>query len=153
MTAYYDITTALKTQLESQQISTVTIGALSQIDTAKQSIFPVAHIMVNSSTINENFIDFDLSIVFADIVDESKTNAKEGVPFYGNNNLHDVYNAMLSEANILTQQMIRGSLFAANTQITQAATAEPFAERFTNRNLAGWMLTFTVSTPNNEVCV
>lgn len=153
MTAYYDITTALKTQLESQQISTVTIGALSQIDTAKQTLFPVAHIMVNSSTITEQMIDFDISIVFADIVDESKTTAKEGVPFYGNNNLHDVYNAMLGEANVLTQTMLRGDLFAAHTQITQSATAEPFAERFTNRNLAGWMLTFTVSTPNTETCV
>jgi hypothetical protein len=152
MQAYYNLTTRLKTQLQSQQISTVTLGALSQIDMAKQSLFPVAHIMVNSATINENTIEFDLSIVYADIVDESKTNAKEGVPFYGNNNLHDVHNAMLAEANITTQSAIRGSLFGLYIQATNA-TVEPFAERFTNRNLAGWMLTFNVTMPNNEVCV
>ena len=152
MQAYYNLTTALKTQLQSQQISTVTIGALSQIDMAKQSLFPVAHIMVNSATINENTIEFDISIVYADIVDESKSNAKEGVPFYGNNNLHDVHNAMLAEANITTQAAIRGSLFGQYIQATNA-TVEPFAERFTNRNLAGWMLTFNVTMPNNEVCV
>lgn len=151
MKAYYDLTTRLKTQLQSQQISTVTLGALSQIDMAKQSLFPVAHIMVNSATINENTIEFDVSIVYADIVDESKTNAKEGVPFYGNNNLHDVHNAMLAEANITTHAAIRGSLFGQYIQATNASV-EPFAERFTNRNLAGWMLTFNVTMPNNEVC-
>ena len=151
MKSYYDITTRLKNQLESQQINTVTIGALSQIDTAKQGIFPVAHIIVNSATINEQVIEFDLSIVYADIVDESKTNAKDGVPFYGNNNLQDVYNAMLAEANITTQAAIRGNLFDQRTQAT-SGTAEPFAERFTNRNLAGWMLNFTVITPNFDVC-
>jgi hypothetical protein len=151
MQAYYNLTTRLKTQLQSQQISTVTLGALSQIDMAKQSLFPVAHIMVNSAPIKENTIEFNVSIVYADIVDESKTNAKEGVPFYGNNNLHDVHNAMLAEANITTQAAIRGYLFGQNIQATNAI-AEPFAERFTNRNLAGWMLTFDVTMPNNEVC-
>lgn len=107
--------------------------------------------MVNSATINENTIEFDVSIVYADIVDESKTNAKEGVPFYGNNNLHDVHNAMLAEANITTHAAIRGSLFGQYIQATNASV-EPFAERFTNRNLAGWMLTFNVTMPNNEVC-
>jgi hypothetical protein len=153
MRAFYDFTTRLKNQLQSQQINTVTIGAMSSIDSAKQTLFPVAHIIMNSATINENTIEFDCMVVFADIVDESKANAKDEVPFYGNNNLHDVYNAMLAEANILSQQMLRGELFSNHTQITAAPTAEPFAERFTNRNLAGWLLSFNASVPNNEICV
>lgn len=129
------------------------MGARSAIDSAKQSLFPVAHIIINSATMGERTIDFDCMIVFASIVDDSKTNQKDSFAFYGNNNLHDVYNAMLAEANILSQQMIRGELFSNHTQITAAPTAEPFAETFTNRNLAGWLLSFTASVPNNEICV
>lgn len=151
MKAYYDLTTRLKTQLESQQISTVTIGAQSEIDLAKQSILPLAHITVLSATINENTIEFEVDIIYADLVDVSKKNAKQGVPFYGNNNLQDVHNAMLAEANITTQAAIRGNLFGQYVQATNA-TAEPFKGIYTNPDLAGWLLTFNVTMPNNEVC-
>ena len=152
MTSYYDITTALKTQLESQQISTVTIGAASEIDVSKQTILPIAHIVIGSATINERTIDFDVEIIYADLIDVSKTTAKEGVPFYGNNNKHDVFNAMLAEANITTQAAIRGELFRQHTQVSNA-TVDSFIGIYTNPNLAGWMLSFTVSTPNTETCV
>ena len=151
MRAYYDITTALRTQLESQQINTVSMGDIDIAAIEKQNITPLAHIIVNSATIGERMIDFDISIIYADTVDISPTNKKEGTPFYGNDNLIDVMNSMLAEANITTQSMLRGNLFGSNTQILDTATCEPFNERFT-KLLAGWMLSFTVQVPNNETC-
>jgi hypothetical protein len=151
MRAYYEVTTALKNQLESQQINTVTMGAIDLIEAEKQSIFPIAHIIVNNATIAERTISFDISIIYADKVDISVANKKEGTPFYGNDNLIDVMNAMLAEANITTQSLLRGNLFGNHYQVLESGSCEPFTERFTEL-LSGWMLSFSIQVPNNEVC-
>lgn len=152
MQAFYNITEALRTQLSGQQITTVSMGNISEVDMQKQTLYPIAHIMVNSATIGKQTIDFDVSIIYADIVDVSNETAKEGTPFYGNDNRQDVLNAMLAEANITAQHLMRGDLWADKYQVMDNPTCDPFTERFTNQ-LAGWMMSFVVSTPNIDTSI
>ena len=152
MRSYYDITNALRNQLEAQEINTVTTGTLDEVDLNKETIYPLAHLIIENGRITEQAITFDCAVIFADVVDYSPKNATDlADPYHGNDNRQDVLNAMLAEANILTQKMIRGVLFENYIQVTEA-DCEPFYQRFTN-DLAGWVLTFTATAQNTEICV
>lgn len=152
MRAYYEITTALKNQLDSQQINIIKLGDMADVDLDKQGIYPLAHILIEEARMGMQTIEFDINILFADLVDINTDNKKEGTPFYGNNNHQDIMNAMLNEANILTQHLMRGNLFASNYQVINAPTALPFTGRFKNL-LSGWMLSFTVQVPNIDTTI
>ena len=152
MRAYYEITTALKNQLQSQQINLVTLGDMAEIDIDKQGIYPLAHLLIEQARVNVQTVEFDINIIFADLIDISKDNKKEGTPFYGNDNRQDVLNAMLHEGNILTQHLMRGNLFSFNYQVIDAPTLDPFVNRFTNL-LGGWILSFTVTIPNTDTSI
>ena len=70
---YYQITQTLKTNLlTDENVNTVTTGDIFDIDLAKQTIFPLAHIIVNSVTIQEAALNFNITVMCMDIVDESK---------------------------------------------------------------------------------
>jgi hypothetical protein len=56
-----------------QLISSVTFGDIFDVDLKKQSIFPLAHVIVNDATFQGsslNTVSFNLSILVMDIVDE-----------------------------------------------------------------------------------
>lgn len=153
MQAYYDITKALKDQLENEITKTVTLGDISQVDLNRRSIFPLAHIICNSGTIAENVITLDFSILFMDLVDISTKNAKdEAEPFYGANNIQDVHNTQLAAANLLTQALLRGDLWDSWYQVEGSTTVEPFQDRFEN-TVAGWTLNFTVVIRNTDTSI
>ena len=77
MANYYNILDTLRTHLENDAIvNTVTTGDIFQVDLAKQTIFPLSHIMVNSATFEGNVIRFNISLLAMDIVDISKDERK-----------------------------------------------------------------------------
>ena len=70
---FYQITQTLKTELLSNEnVNTVTTGDITEIDLSKQTIFPLAHIIINSVTIQEQVLQFNISVLAMDIVDQSK---------------------------------------------------------------------------------
>jgi hypothetical protein len=156
MKEYYNITEKLRSQLQGQTgINSVTLGDINSVDLNVQTIFPLAHVIVNSSAISRNVMSFNISVIFADLVDVSMKETKDQPDddvYWGQDNLQDVYNKTLAEANILSQQMLRGGLFDDYFQVSETITAEPFEDRFKNL-LAGWTITFDVETPNVETCV
>lgn len=151
MANYYTLLDTLKTSLDSDAIiNTVTQGEIFSVDLAKQTIFPLAHIIVNSSTFESNVIRFNVSLLCMDIVNKSKDEATD--VFNGNDNEVDVLNTMLSVQNRLYEILRRGDLFTDSFQVDGNPTLEPFAERFENY-LAGWTMTFDVLVPNEmTVC-
>jgi hypothetical protein len=151
MTPFYKITEKLREHLEADEfINVVTHGDIFRVDLAKQTIFALAHIMVNTATIGERAIQFNVSIIFADLVDISKEETTD--IFNGNDNEIDVLNQMLVVAMRLTNAIKRGSLFDETFELVGEPTAEPFIERFEN-NLAGWTLSFDLLTPNEiSIC-
>ena len=153
MRIYYRVTEALKNALENEITKTVTLGDITEVDLNKRSIFPLAHIIVNSGTITERTMSLDVSILFMDLVDVSLDNAKDQTePFYGANNLQDVHNTQLAAANLLAQSMLRGALWDDDIKVEGTPTVEPFKDRFEN-TLAGWTLNFTLEARNTDTSI
>jgi alpha-N-acetylglucosamine transferase len=146
MTGFYDLLNKLKVHFDSDPIvNSVTQGDIFQVDLNKQTIFPLTHIMVNSSTLGDNTMSFNVSILAMDIVDISKSEVVD--IFQENNNELDVLNTQHAVLNRAYQQMLHGNLWDSKYVIETDPTLEPFTERFENL-LAGWTMTFDVVVPN-----
>jgi|TARA_R100001594_G_scaffold137907_1_gene181253 hypothetical protein len=148
---YYQITDTIKTNLlADENVNTVTTGDIFDIDLAKQTIFPLAHIIVNSVAIQEAVLNFNITIMCMDIVDESKDETTD--LFRGNNNEQDILNTQLAVANKLVGLLSKGTLYQDKYQLSGDASCEFFYERFENR-LAGVACTFNVLIANDiNVC-
>ena len=151
MTGYYFIINSIKDYLTSTGlINTITVGDIYKVDLAKQTLFPLSHIIANNAQLSDNTITLNISILFMDIVDESKTGVIN--IFDSNDNELDVLNTQLTIANRFASEYLRGDLYSQNIQIIGVPNAEPFVDRFENK-LAGWTLTFDLVIPNDmTVC-
>ena len=148
---FYLLTETIKDQLLGDvNVNTVTTGDIYDIDLAKQSIFPLSHIIINNVTTQEQVLTFNISVLAMDIVDESKEATTD--IFRGNNNEQDVLNTQLAVLNKLVMVLRKGTLYSEQYQLDGDATLEPFYERFDNR-LAGWSATFNVFVKNDiDIC-
>jgi len=148
---FYQITETIETQLLADvNVNTVTTGDIFDIDLSKQSIFPLAHIIVNSVTLQEQVMSFNITVMAMDIVDESKEVTTD--IFRGNNNEQDVLNTQLAVLNKLIMVLRRGDLYSDKFQLEGNPTLEPFYERFDNR-LAGYAATMDVIIHNDiDIC-
>jgi hypothetical protein len=148
---FYQITETIETQLLADvNVNTVTTGDIFDIDLSKQSIFPLAHIIVNSVTLQEQVMSFNITVMAMDIVDESKEATTD--IFRGNNNEQDVLNTQLAVLNKLIMVLRRGDLYSDKFQLESDPTLEPFYERFDNR-LAGYAATMDVVIHNDiDIC-
>lgn len=146
MNGYFYVVNTLKNYLKATPfVNTVTIGDIFAVDLTKQTIFPLNHIIVNNATLGEVTMSMNISILFMDLVDDSK---QEIVDLWeGNDNEQDVLNTQLTQAQRLSSDLMRGSLYSSQVVITSEPLAEPFTDRFENK-IAGWTLTFDVIVPN-----
>jgi hypothetical protein len=144
---FYLLTETIKDQLLGDvNVNTVTTGDIYDIDLAKQSIFPLSHIIINNVTTQEQTLTFNISVLAMDIVDESKEPTTD--VFRGNNNEQYILNTQLAVLNKLVMVLRKGTLYSDQYQLDGDATLEPFYERFDNR-LAGWSATFNVFVKND----
>ena len=148
---YYQITETIKTNLlTDENVNTVTTGDIFEIDLSKQTIFPLSHIMVNSATIQEQVLNFNVTVMCMDVVDQSKEETTD--VFRGNNNEQDILNTQLAVANKLVGLLSKGDLYRDKYQIEGDASCEFFYERFEN-DMAGVACTFNVLIANDiNVC-
>ena len=146
MTAYYDILTTIKAQLDADVfVNTVTQGDIFDVDLSKQTIFPLSHIMVNSVNRESNILRFSVTVMCMDIVDKSKTETTD--IFRGNDDEQDVLNTQLAVSLRMLEIFDRGDN-VRTFRIDGDPTIEPFTERFENY-LAGWAVSFDVLVPND----
>ena len=144
--SYYNILNVIKTELENTNlVNTVTQGDIFRVDLSKQTIFPLAHIMVNTATFESNVIRYNISIIGMDVVDISKDETTD--IFIGNDNEQDVLNTQITMLNRVYDKLRRGDYFANEGIIDGNPNLEPFIERFEN-NLAGWTMTFDYLVAN-----
>ena len=146
MNGFYTAIDKLKTHLDADAlVNSVSEGDIFQVDLAKQTIFPLVHIMVNSCSFETNVLRFNISLIAMDLVDISKT---ENTNVYlGNDNTQDALNSTLAILNRAYDIMLHGSLAYDLFQIDGNPNCEPFTERFENL-LSGWTMTFDVLVPN-----
>jgi len=146
MTGYYNLLDKLKTHFDADAIvNTVTQGDIFKVDLAKQTIFPLLHIMVNNCTLSESTITWNVSLIAMDIVDIPKEITTD--IFTGNDNEIDVLNTQHAVLNRAYEIMKHGSLAFDLFMVESTANLEPFTERFENY-MAGWTMTLDIVTPN-----
>ena len=152
MRAVYQVLDKMKDKLRSSpNIQTVSFGDLFDIDLNKTDIFPIAHIGLGTTSIQEHKLEVGISLTLLDIVDDNR-NSTVTDDFYSNDNLQDILNTLLAEANILVSDLRRGSSYDELFQVESNVSAEPFLDRFENQ-LAGWSLNITISFPNNDISI
>ena len=151
MKGFYQVTDTIKNQLLADvNVNTVTTGDITKIDLSKQTIFPLAHLIVNNVTNEDNVLRFSLSVLAMDIVDISKEAVVD--IFRGNNNEQDILNTQLAVLNKLVQVLRKGDLHQNKYQLDGTPSFEPFYDRFENE-MAGWALSFDVIIPNDiSIC-
>ena len=153
MRGYYDLLEKLRVSLKANpSINTVTEGDLIEVDLAKQTIFPLSHIIVQNAQFAPQTITFNLNILFMDLVDFNKDDPKADIPFRGNDNEQDVLNTMLAAANKLWSDLSRGDLYVDKYQVSGTPTCEPFVERFDNQ-VAGWDMGVSITIANNDTSI
>jgi|TARA_A100001391_G_scaffold26907_1_gene14494 hypothetical protein len=144
---FYQLTTTIKDNLlNDSNINTVTTGDITDIDLNKQTIFPLAHIIVNNVTTQEQVLSFNITIMAMDMINEYK-DAETDI-FVGNDNEQDVLNTQLAVLNRIIVLLRRGSLYTTKYQLDGDPSCEPFYERFENK-LAGWAATMNILIEND----
>jgi hypothetical protein len=152
MRTVYQVLDKIKSKLRSSpNIQTVSFGDFFDIDLNKTSIFPIAHIGLGTTSIQEHKLEVGINLILLDIVDDNRDPSTED-EFYGNNNLQDILNTLLAEANILVSDLRRGSGYDELFEVESNISADPFLDRFENQ-LAGWSLNIAVSFPNNDISI
>ena len=147
MSTFYEITQVIKDKLKLDPfVNTVTTGNIFKVDLNKQTIFPLSHIIVNSVSYQGPTLNYNISILCMDIVDESKFKVED--IFIGNDNEQDVLNTQLSVANRFLELLRRGSLAEDYELVNNTASIEFFTERFENK-IAGVTFTFDMAIQNS----
>ena len=148
---FYQLTQTIKDQLLADiNVNTVTIGDIYDVNLNKQDIFPLSHIIVNNVLQQEQTLNFNISVLSMDIVDQSKTETTD--IFTGNNNEQDILNTQLSVLNKLIQVLRMGTLYTDQYQLNGDVSLEPFYDRFENQ-LAGWTATMDIMIYNDiRIC-
>jgi hypothetical protein len=151
MVGFYNLLDKLKEELlKSPFVKTVTYGDIYEVDLNKTTIFPLSHFIVNSATYNSQVITFSLSLICADIIDESKDNVTD--QFRGNDNEQDIFNTQLNVVTRLMDMLQRGDLYADKFQLNGTPNIEAFTDRFDNK-LAGWTVSFDIDVANDmSIC-
>jgi hypothetical protein len=146
MSTFYEITQVIKNKLQEDLfVNTVTTGDIFKVDLNKQTIFPLSHIIVNSVSYQGAVLNYNISILCMDIVDESKEKVAD--IFLGNDNEQDVLNTQLAVANRFLELLSRGDLAEDYELVNNSANIEFFTERFENK-IAGVTFTFDIAIEN-----
>jgi hypothetical protein len=144
---FYQLTETIKTNLLADiNVNTVTTGDITDINLGKQDMFPLSHIIVNNVVVNEQTLDFNISILSCDIVNQSKLETTD--IFTGNNDVQNILNTQLAVLNRLIQRLRMGQLHTDMYQLNGSPSLTPFYDRFDNQ-LAGWTATMDVQIYND----
>lgn len=149
MNNYYKITEDLRDELLSNGIiNIVSQGDIFNVDISKPTIFPLAHIVVNTASQSEsgNTNIFNVSVLFMDVCDISKKEAYD--VFFDNDNEQDIFNTQFELANRFLSSLRRGDLYDKNYRLNGTANFEAFSDRFENK-IVGWTLTFGIESGND----
>ena len=135
------------TLLANNNITTVTSGDITDIDLDKQTLFPLAHIVIGNANFQSTIITYQVSVLIMDIVHDDITENEPNI--YQDDNSIYVLNNMLNIGNHLTDSLFTGDLYDGNLSVDKSTvSAEPFSDRFANL-LAGWSFNFQLTVRNN----
>ena len=147
---FYQVSETIKNQLlDDININTVTTGDITQINLRKQDIFPLGHIIINSVSIGEQVLRFNITLLTMDIVNMSKEETVD--IFKGSTNEQNILNTQLGVINKVVQVLKRGTLHTNKYQLDGDPVCDPFYDRFENE-LAGWSANMDIII-NNDITI
>ena len=147
---FYQVSETIKNQLlDDININTVTTGDITQINLRKQDIFPLGHIIINSVSIGEQVLRFNITLLTMDIVNMSKEETVD--IFKGSTNEQNILNTQLGVINKVVQVLKRGTLHTNKYQLDGDPVCEPFFDRFENE-LVGWSANMDIII-NNDITI
>jgi hypothetical protein len=153
MNTFYNLIDSIKEKIEQSDFNNqVTFGDITEVDLGKLTNFPLAHIMVDSATIEDRTISYGVKLLVCDVVDVNKEYATDN-QFLGNSNVQDILNTQFSVLNGLVAMLKRLDLVDNNfLRIDSTVSATPFRDRFENE-LAGWETDLTIVSKNDvSIC-
>jgi hypothetical protein len=152
MTQVYKLLDAIRDKVRANPHAyTVSTGDIWELDLEKTTAFPLAHITVNSVQFTNNTIVFTIRMMALDIVDMDKEIETRDM-FYGNSNIHDVFNTQLMVVNDVVTALRRGELYSDRLQLINEPSAEKVQDRF-GHLLAGWSVEIEIAMPNEiSIC-
>ena len=110
MNSFYNIIDKIKEVIVAEPFNNeITFGDIADIDLKKQSLFPLSHVMVNNSTINNNYVTFNVTIFFMDLVDISNEQVTD--LYRGNDNRQDILNTQLALATRVIRVLQKSDLY------------------------------------------
>jgi hypothetical protein len=137
-------------------ITTFTIGDLYNVDLAKQTLFPLAHLIVNNANIDSGIMTYNVTLLVMDRVNDITQDSAGPFNSITKNykdvtNLLDVWNTSLMTINDVVSYIYRNP-DAYQYNVIGSSLATPFDERFDNV-LAGWSVDMNISVGNtNPMC-
>lgn len=145
--AIYRVIETIKTELDANVFcNKVTLGEMTEIDLAKQTLFPLANITMDTVTHSENSLTFQITIVNVDIVEISKDLPTNSI--YGNDNLIYIWTNQLYVINRLISRLRESSINDYIWQLEGDIQSE-FINKEMENMLAGYSTTFSVTVPND----
>ncbi len=153
MNGFYSITESIYAILKDKGFKVVSLGDSYKIDLLRQTIFPYAHIIPESSVKSGSVTEWTFTIVGMDIVDFNKDALRDlENPFYSNDNLQDVLNDVHNMLSQFMEQYERGTESGKLIKIVTDSTFTAFIQRGENL-LAGWEIDITIEAPTGgSIC-
>lgn len=143
----YRVIDSLKNELNTNPFcNSVTLGELTELDLAKNTIFPLANIILNNVIHNDNSLTFDITIVNVDIVEISKDLPTNMI--YNNDNLNYIWSSQLYVINRLIGRLKQGTIYDNSWQLEGSPSSEFINKQFENM-LAGFSTTLQITVPND----
>lgn len=124
----------------------VTMGTLTEIDLAKMTIFPMAHLSLENVIHNDNSLTFQITVFNLDIVQVSKELPAD--PIFGNDNLMYIWTNQLYVINRLVARMKQSTIYANGWQL-EGNPQSDFINKEMENMLAGFQTTFQLTVPND----
>jgi hypothetical protein len=132
-------------------ISQVSNEDIEDFDEREFPNYPVANVTIPSTRFNKSTTEWDVQILIADKYknNNNQSNPRTNeitIPFYGEEDKMDVWANQLAIMNDVTSFIQRG---VQGFEINGEIRCKQFHERF-DSGLAGWVVTFTLTTHNDK---
>jgi hypothetical protein len=158
MQTYYSFTNFFNNVCAAHpSIETFSMDDIREIDTFKQTLFPLANLIVNNVAIDSGVMTYNVTFMVmdrvADIIPDSvgRLNTKT-YDYKTITNIIDVHNSTLLTLNDVVSYIYRNP-DAYQFSVIGSSLATPFEERFSNL-LAGWAIDMNISVGNpQDMCV
>ena len=155
MIAYYEFTQALHDHfIADEDVNTVTEGRDDDIDSGKQTIFPLVNFMVSDAQRILGIWRMTVNIKLIDIVDINNDDLPKDINSWkGHANKQDVLNTMLGVGENFDKELQQGTLNDLGYELNGDIVWNR-AEDLGKNLLTGWQTTITVDVPNTiQNCV